>query len=199
MDMRGSAPFGDRTVRDLADHIPTLETRRLILRAPRMTDMEPFAAFLGSDRAAFVGGPVTDNGTVIRAFGHIAGLWVLRGYSCFVAEKKGTPGGIGLFGLWYPVTWPEAEMSWSIWDARAEGHGYAAEAMRAVMPWSFRRAGIASAISVIDAANHASRRLAETLGAVIDASATLAANSPDSPFFEADEDHVVVYRHRSAA
>lgn len=179
--------------------VPVIETDRLILRAPRMGDIEPFGAFLGSDRARFVGGPVADRATVIRAFGHIAGLWLLRGFSCFVAETKSARGGIGLFGLWYPAGWPEPEMSWSIWDARHEGRGLATEAMRAVMPWSFRRAGIGSAISVVDAANHASRKLAETLGAPIDAVASLAANSPGSPFFDAEADHVVVYRHRRAA
>lgn len=183
----------------VAIDVPELETARLILRAPRMEDFEPFSAFLGSERARFVGGPVSDRPLLIRAFGHLAGLWLLRGYSCFVAEEKGTKGGVGIFGLWYPQGWPEPEMSWSIWEARLEGRGYAAEAMRAVMPWSFNRAGISSAISVVDAANHASRRLAETLGARIDAVASLAANSPGSPFYDAEADHVVVFRHRRAA
>ena len=176
--------------------IPTLETKRLILRAPRMEDLEPFAAFLGSDRARFVGGPVPARRVVIRAFGHIAGLWLLRGYSCFVAEKKAAPGGIGFFGLWFPDGWPEPEMSWSLWHGRDEGKGYATEAVRTLLPWSFERSGLASFISVIDAANHASRRVAEQVGARIDAAATLVANSAGSPFYEADEDHVAVYRHR---
>jgi len=179
--------------------IPILETERLWLRAPAMDDLPAFSAFLASDRARHTGGPESDRGTVTRAFGHLAGLWLLRGYSCFVAERKDTPGGIGFFGLWYPQDWPEPELSWSIWAAGAEGRGLAAEAMRAVIPWSFRRSGLATAISVIDASNHASRRLAERLGARIDASATLAANSPGSHFFDADQDHVAVYRHRRAA
>lgn len=183
----------------VAIDVPEIETERLILRAPRIEDFEPFSAFLGSERARFVGGPVADRSLLIRAFGHLAGLWLLRGYSCFVAEEKGRDGGIGIFGLWFPQSWPEPEMSWSIWDADLEGRGLATEAMRAAMPWSFRRAGIPSAISVVDAANHASRRLAETLGASIDAGASLAANSSGSPFYDAEADHVVVYRHRNAA
>lgn len=179
--------------------IPVLETRRLTLRAPRMEDFPAFAAFLASDRARFTGGPVSDHRTMTRAFGHIAGLWLLRGYSCFVAERKDAPGGIGFFGMWYPQDWPEPELSWTIWEAGAEGRGFAAEAMGAVIPWSFRRSGLVTAISVIDASNHPSRRLAERLGARIDAGATLGANSPGSRFFEPEDDHVAVYRHRRAA
>ena len=83
----------------VAIDIPEIRTERLILRAPAMDDLEPFAAFLASDRARFVGGPVPARRVAIRAFGHVAGLWLLRGYSCFVAEKLATPGAIGFFGL----------------------------------------------------------------------------------------------------
>jgi len=179
--------------------IPVIETERLRLRAPRMEDFESFATFIGSDRAAFVGGPVAERTKVIRAFGHLAGLWVLRGYSCFVAEAKDDGRAVGHFGLWYPLDWPEPEFAWSVWRGADEGIGFAAEALRAVMPWSFERAGIETAISVIDADNHASRKLAIRLGARVDAGATLAANTEGSPFYDADEAPVAVYRHSMAA
>ena len=35
---------------------PVIHTKRLILRAPEPWDAAPFCAFLGSDRARFVGG-----------------------------------------------------------------------------------------------------------------------------------------------
>ena len=179
--------------------LPRIETKRLILRPPQLSDLDPFSAFLASERARFVGGPKSDPGLTMRAFGHLAGLWVLRGYSCFVAERKETAGAIGLFGLWFPATWPEPEMSWSLWQAEHEGQGFATEAVRALLPWSYDRAGIATFISVVDAANHASRQVAQQVGARVDAAATLAANSPGSPFYAEDDDHVAVYRHRRAA
>ena len=37
--------------------IPTLETDRLILRAPKAEDFEAYAAFCASPRSAGVGGP----------------------------------------------------------------------------------------------------------------------------------------------
>lgn len=180
----------------LTVEIPTLETGRLCLRAPRMDDMAAFAAFMGSGRARFVGGPVTERTALARAFGHVAGLWVLRGYGCFVAEARATGRAVGLFGLWYPQPWPEPEFSWAVWDPDAEGRGFATEAMRALIPWSFRRAGIDTAISVVDADNAASRRVAERLGARLNAADTVAANSPGTPFHSDAAAHVVVYRHR---
>ena len=39
--------------------IPTLQTQRLILRAPRQGDFDTFAAFYAGPRASFVGGPLT--------------------------------------------------------------------------------------------------------------------------------------------
>ena len=180
--------------------VPEIRTERLILRAPRMADMDGFGAFLATDRARFVGGPVSDRPLIIRAFGHVAGLWLLRGYSWFVAEKKSVPGeGIGFFGLWFPTGWPEPEMCWSLWHGSDEGQGMATEAVRAVLPWSFEATGLGSFMSVVDAANHASRRVAQEVGASVDAAATLAANSPGSPFYSAEADHVVVYRHRRVA
>lgn len=40
--------------------VPTLRTARLVLRAPPMTDLPRFAAFLAAPRAVHIGGPVTD-------------------------------------------------------------------------------------------------------------------------------------------
>ena len=37
---------------------PRLQTQRLILRAPNLSDFEAYAAFYATDRARFVGGPL---------------------------------------------------------------------------------------------------------------------------------------------
>ena len=62
--------------------VPVVRTERLILRAPEPWDAAPFCAFLGSDRARFVGG-TTEPGRAWRAFGTILGHWVLRGFGPF--------------------------------------------------------------------------------------------------------------------
>jgi RimJ/RimL family protein N-acetyltransferase len=167
----------------IAFSIPTLQTERLTLRAPQMDDVEPFTAFLQSERAHFVGGGAhRTSHDCTRAFGHLAGLWVLRGFGPFVwTLKDGTA--IGAGGPWFPKTWPEPELSWSLWSADYEGHGYVTEAMAALRDWTFANTALDTLVSYIDPDNHASQRVAARLGANIDALAT-----------PPDDDPVVIYR-----
>ncbi|SLN37052.1 GNAT family N-acetyltransferase [Roseisalinus antarcticus] len=174
--------------------IPDLETDRLVFRAPRAEDVGPFRAFLESERSRFLGGPMTGR-AVSRAFGHCAGLWVLRGYSSFVGTLKESGRAIGLFGAWYPMDWPEPEFAWTLWDGADEGQGYVAEAMDRLIPWSWETLGLRSAISVIDDDNLRSARVAERLGAVRDPEAEGVANRPGSPFHEPESVPARIYRH----
>jgi|GEM_PF-3651209 len=101
---------------------PVLHTARLTLRVPAMRDWEAFAAFLTSDRASYVGGPVTRE-RAWRAFGHLVGHWALRGYGMFAVAQKGVDAAVGMAGPWFPESWPEQEIAWSIWAPEAEGEG----------------------------------------------------------------------------
>ena len=141
-------------------HTPVIETERLLLRAPRLEDFEPFAAFLGSERSRYMGGPV-DRALAWRAFCHLVGHWPLRGYGPFVIEREGRP--IGSGGPWHPVDWPEVEISYCLWDPAEEGRGHAREAMLAARAeaWSL---GLRELVSYIMPPNAASIRLAERLG-----------------------------------
>ncbi len=179
-------------------HIPTLESARLVLRAPVAADYEPFIDFYGTDRAEYVGGPVTDIRRLSRSFGNIAGLWLLRGVSLFVAEEKSNPGTpIGAFGPYEPMNWPEMEFGRSIWAPEAEGKGYATEAMRVLIPWTWNHTGKSTAVSFIDALNDRSRHVAKALGAVFDAEMSEAVNAPGGAFHDVSTEHnpVTVWRH----
>lgn len=183
----------------LTVHIPTLETDRLILRAPRMEDFEPMMDFMETDRSKFVGGP-TERRNSMRGFGHIAGLWVTRGYSLFIGERKDAPGTpIGAFGPFYPLSWPELEFGWSIWDAGNEGKGYVTEALRVLIPWTWDKTGAETAVSFIDADNPRSVNVAKALGAVHDPESTTAMNQPGSPFYDEEDVDILVYRHTKGA
>lgn len=171
-------------------HIPTLETERLILRVPRFEDFDPFFEFFSSNRADFVGGPVTDQLAAWRGFAHIAGQWVLRGYGSFTIEHKQTRRPIGLCGPWNPITWPEKEIGWSIWSTDVEGKGYAAEAANAALDYVFLALGWETAVSYIDPGNARSIALAERLGATRDDDAI----TPGS-----GEPTALVYRHPGRA
>lgn len=144
---------------------PVLHTARLALRVPDMRDWEGFAGFLTSDRAVHVGGPVTRE-RAWRSFGHLVGHWVLRGYGMFAVALNAKDAAIGMAGPWFPESWPEQEIGWSMWSAEAEGKGYAFEAATAARAHAFDTLSWPTAVSYIDPANARSVALARRLGAV---------------------------------
>ncbi len=140
--------------RDLSDLMdtPVLQTERLVLRAPRGADFETWAAFIGSPRSSFVGGPL-GRGGAWRSFATLIGQWILRGYGTFVFCLRGEDAPLGQVGPWHPVEWPEREIAWHVWREGDEGKGYAAEATRAALAHVWRDLAWPSAVSYIDPAN----------------------------------------------
>ena len=145
--------------------IPVIETDRLRLRGPRAADFEPWAAFMATDRARFVGGPA-GRATSWRGFCHLTGHWLHRGFSMFILADKATDAAMGMAGPWFPEGWPEPEIGWSIWDAAAEGRGLAQEAALAARRFAYDSLGWTTAISLIAEGNDRSAALALRLGAV---------------------------------
>ena len=168
----------------LAD-TPVLETERLTLRAPRMDYYPAFEAFLASDRSGYVGGPMGRH-EAWRPFGHLAGMWALKGCGTFVFTRIGDDRAVGSTGPWVPEDWPEGELGWTIWDTGAEEEGYACEAATAARDFAFLDLNWETAVSYIDPDNARSIALAERLGAWRDDAAT----KPDQ-----DEPPALVYRH----
>lgn len=173
-------------------NIPVLTTERLILRAPRVADFEAFEPFMRSARADYVGGPLDDRWQIWRAFAHLSSMWVLRGYGIFVLEHRESGRPLGSAGPWEPVTWPEPELSWTIWDPEAEGTGLMFEAMHRIHAWVFDDLGWTTAVSYIDPDNTRSVALARRLGASIDPDAP----RPGEPIEDAPLD---IYRHVKGA
>jgi RimJ/RimL family protein N-acetyltransferase len=163
---------------------PVLETRHLTLRAPRMEDFDAWAAFVGSDRGVFIGGPL-DLGNAWRGFAHVAGMWALRGYGSFVFCLRGSDAPLGMTGPWHPADWPEREIGWTVWDAAHEGKGLAFEAATAARAFAYGSLGWPTAVSYIARGNARSVALAARLGARLD---------PDAAHPHADDPDVLVYR-----
>ena len=70
--------------------IPSLETERLILRAPKFEDLEPMEVFFADPvRMKFLGGPIK-RGDVWRALLRTAGHWQIRGYGFWHIEDRET-------------------------------------------------------------------------------------------------------------
>ncbi len=164
---------------------PVLRTERLTLRAPAMRDWNAWRAFVvDDDRARFIRGDETDEGKAWRAFGHVVGMWALRGYGSFVFTRTGEDRALGMTGPWHPMEWPEREIGWTVWSAEAEGKGYAFEAAAAARTHAFRDLGWDTAVSYIHPENARSIALAERLGATLD---------PDAP--HPGTGPALVYRH----
>ncbi|WP_422075220.1 GNAT family N-acetyltransferase [Tranquillimonas rosea] len=151
---------------------PVLHTRRLRLRAPHTGDFDVLSAFLMSERARHVGGPLSDATQCSRTLGNLAGMWMLRGFGAFVFTQRDDDRALGMAGPWQPMTWPEPEIAWSVWAPEAEGTGLAHEASLAARDHAFRDLGWTTAVSYIDPENVRSIRLAERLGATRDTGAT---------------------------
>lgn len=150
-----------------ASAIPTLMTRRLILRPWRESDLGALAAFYADDATArFVGGTCTRD-EAWRRMASMLGHWTLRGYGPWAIEERRTEVFVGFTGLWKPEGWPEPELLWSL-AANAHGKGYATEAATAARRYAYETLGWNTLVSLIVPENGPSRRVAARLGATVD-------------------------------
>lgn len=162
--------------------IPVIETERLRLCAPAAHHIAAEAAFMASDRAQFVGGPL-DAEQTWRSWAGVIGHWVLRGYGFWAVEDRATGDYYGHVGCWCPEGWPEPEIGWSVM-ANAEGKGIAREAAIAARDHAYGAFGWTTAISLIAPQNARSIALAERLGATL-----------ESTFEHVRFGRTLIYRH----
>jgi len=145
---------------------PTLETPRLILRGWRPDDFEPYAAMLADpETARFItrrSEPMS-KAEVWREMALLIGHWQMLGHGMFVVEERATGAFLGRIGPLAPPGWPDFEIAWGL--ARpACGKGYAQEAARAAIGWSFETFPLDRIVSIIHPLNLASQRVAERIG-----------------------------------
>jgi RimJ/RimL family protein N-acetyltransferase len=145
--------------------IPHLETERLRLREWRPDDFEPWVAILGdAEVARYLPGGQPLNRQ--QAWGYVAtsiGHWTLRGYGAWTVERKIDGAMMGRVGLVNPEGWPGLEVGWTI--ARPYwGQGYATEAARASLDYTFLTQPVDEVIATIHPENGASQAVARKLG-----------------------------------
>jgi len=145
-----------------------IETERLRLRQWQGSDMAPYTAMLSDPPTArFItvdGKPVVDEMTGWRHTVVMAGHWVIHGAGMFVVEEKSSGKFGGRVGPWRPPGWPGFEVGWGI-AKEFRGKGYAVEAARASIDWSFATYDIDVIVHCIDGENVASQGVARRLGA----------------------------------
>ena len=153
-----------------------VETDRLVLRVPRLSDVDDLVEFVGDEEVMrWIGGEPGDR---VAAVEHVE-RWMLRwernGVGQFVVLLGGRVIGRVGFIVWDRTTWEtsayddagehaETELGWAL-SSRNWGHGYATEAARAARKWARTARGVERLISLIDPANLRSARVAEKLGA----------------------------------
>jgi ribosomal-protein-alanine N-acetyltransferase len=151
--------------------IPTLETKRLILREWRESDFPAYAEFRNDPVVAKYNGPVSP-GEAWRTALYNIGHWQVRGFGQFQIELKANQQPIGTCGPYYPLEWPEPEIAWNVYaDYRRQG--FASEAARAALEFAYSTLGWPTAISVIADDNVASFGVAKKLGASPEKSITI--------------------------
>jgi RimJ/RimL family protein N-acetyltransferase len=140
-----------------------VETARLVLRPPRLSDLDAWADFMADPRAALHLGGVQPRSTVWRSLATMVGSWTMSGFAMFSVLEKGSGEWVGRVGPWCPEGWPGTEVGWGV-RAKFWGRGYATESAIAAIDWSFAHLGWTEVIHAIAPENVESQNVARRLG-----------------------------------
>jgi RimJ/RimL family protein N-acetyltransferase len=161
---------------------PGIETDRLILRQWRESDIAANTAMLGDPLSGrFITAdrkPVTDPMSGWRNSAIMAGHWALHGFGMFAVEEKSSGKFAGRVGPFFPPVWPDFEVGWGI-AKEFRGKGYAVEAARAAIAWTFATFELERVVHCIDRENTASQSVARRLGACNDGETMLLGHPVD--------------------
>ena len=127
--------------------IPTIETERLILRAPVVEDFPAYARLMASVRSAGMGGPF-ETRAAWGIFCHGVALWRFFGHGALMIDLRSTRQCLGLVEINHGPRFPEKELGWQLYEG-FEGHGYATEAACALRDWAFGTLGLPTLVSYI--------------------------------------------------
>ena len=154
-----------------------IETERLVLRRPRLSDAAALHAAYGDPEVMkFIGDGKTMTPAKTKAWIEQALVrWKADGFGHFVIEKDRKVIGRAGFLVWDPDEWKTGtlkelgdhaavELGWLL--AREHwGNGYATEAASALRDYAFKSLKLERLISLIMHGNDASVKVAERLGA----------------------------------
>ena len=154
-----------RQAAQIGGAIPTLDTRRMQLRAPRIYDFDAYAEILCSERGKHMGGPFSRE-EAWADFTQAIANWFLHGHGLWTIDTLGEPSaGFVLLGFEYAD--PEPELGIFV-KKSIEGEGFAHEACEAALKHAFEDLGWDSVCSFVDPKNARCVRLMEELRAARD-------------------------------
>jgi RimJ/RimL family protein N-acetyltransferase len=150
--------------------IPTLETKRLMLRPHKLEDFTACAAMWAEPVVTrYIGGkPSSEQQTWARMTSYL-GHWALMGFGYWAVQEKETGSYIGELGFadfkreLEPSIAGIPELGWALASAK-HGKGYATEALRAALSWGDARFGRSRTVCIINPENAASIRVAQKCG-----------------------------------
>lgn len=163
---------------DRSFSIPTLETPRLVLRGPSLSDFaDSYAMWRTPEVNRHIGGKArSEEDTWARLLRYV-GQWSLLGYGMWIVRERDGGAFVGECGFMdarreLVPRLTAVECGWALVGAH-HGKGYATEAMQAALAWGdarFKHAPLDSALvrgrfeCMIDDTNTPSIRVAEKLG-----------------------------------
>jgi len=142
-----------------------ITTARLILRQPRIGELDDWAAFMAEEETTRHIGGVQPRFAVWRGMMTMIGAWQVQGFAMFSVIERASGTWLGRLGPWHPEGWPGTEVGWGL-RAAAQGRGYATEGAIAAIDWAFDTLGWTEVIHAVAPTNLASQRVAQRLGAV---------------------------------
>jgi RimJ/RimL family protein N-acetyltransferase len=150
--------------------VPTIETPRLALTGRTPEDFEDYAVmWRDPDVVRFTSGEPLAREDAWRAFGRLAGVWMLFGYGPWIVREKTTGAFVGDLGPCEygrdsePRLEPAIEFGWALAPSM-HGKGYATEALQATIDWMAAHGPKRRYCAMINPENGASHRVAAKLG-----------------------------------
>lgn len=142
--------------------VPSLYTKRLLLRAYRREDFDAFAAHC-ADPVASAHLVPADRPAAWRIFCSQTGLWLLDGAGWWAVEEKETGKLVGNIGAFFREESSVMELGWNTYRA-FWGQGFANEAAAVVLHHAFETRREPKVRALIASANASSLRVASRLG-----------------------------------
>jgi RimJ/RimL family protein N-acetyltransferase len=148
-----------------AGGIPRLETERLVLRPWREHDLDAYAAITANAEVMrWMGRGPFARDDAWREIALYLGHFDLRGYTHWALELRASGELVGRCGPWFPEGWPAVEVGWLL-GRDHWGQGYATEAARAALDWTWKELRPERVISLVAPENERSAAVARRLGA----------------------------------
>jgi RimJ/RimL family protein N-acetyltransferase len=150
--------------------IPTIETERLILRAPGPGDVDAVCAMWGDAAVTrYISGDPLARRQAWTGMLFFVGHWDFYGYGGWVAEEKSSGAFVGQVGFQRFVRGIDAarehlpEAGWALASAM-QGRGYGGEAVTAMLSWADTHIDAPQTVAIVHPDNTASLRVASRLG-----------------------------------